>query len=107
LLEDPEMVALLAEAPEAAGRILRPLFRMLGVPLPPALRPPRRKRPAQPASRRFRPVASARPAFARLASPGNRPPSARYSWSGPPLPAWLWDYLEGRADPPPELFAPA
>jgi hypothetical protein len=44
LLEDPEMVALLAHAPEAAGRILRPLFRMLGIPLPPALHLSRRKR---------------------------------------------------------------
>ncbi len=50
LLADPEMAALLAAAPQA-GRLLRPLCRMLGVGLPPALRlPPRPKQPAPPAA---------------------------------------------------------
>ena len=40
LLADPEMQALIAASPEA-GRILRPLCRMLGIRLPPVLLPPR------------------------------------------------------------------
>ncbi len=55
-LARPDFAEFLAAAPQAA-RILRPLCRMLGTPLPPALqlppRPPRRRpprpRPAQPA----------------------------------------------------------
>jgi hypothetical protein len=46
LLADPEMAQLVAAAPQA-GRILRPLCRMLGVKRPAYLRPPRRA-PAQP-----------------------------------------------------------
>ena len=41
-LEDPELATLLAEAPQA-GRILRPLCRMLGVEPGPALRAARRE----------------------------------------------------------------
>ncbi len=45
LLADPEMADILAAAPQA-GRLLRPLCRMLGVQPPPALAPaPRRSRP--------------------------------------------------------------
>jgi hypothetical protein len=44
-LADPELASLLAETPQA-GRILRPLCRMLGIRPPPALRLPRRERPA-------------------------------------------------------------
>ena len=48
LLDDDEMQALLAATP-LAGRILRPLFRMLGIaPLPPELRPPPTPPPAPP-----------------------------------------------------------
>jgi len=51
LLDDPETRAILAEAPPAAlasaGRILRPLCRLLGVTLPPALQPPPRPVPAE------------------------------------------------------------
>lgn len=43
LLDDPEMAALLAASPQA-GRILRPLCRMLAIKPPPALRLPRRQR---------------------------------------------------------------
>jgi hypothetical protein len=46
LLADPEMAQLAAAAPQA-GRILRPLCRMLRVKRPAYLRPPRRA-PAQP-----------------------------------------------------------
>src|SRR6185312_11741326 len=49
LLDDPEMRALLAAAPQA-GRILRPLWRKLSTyPLPPVLRLPPRPRRAKPA----------------------------------------------------------
>ncbi len=43
LLADPDLAALLAQAPQA-GRILRPLCRMLGIETPAALRLPRRPR---------------------------------------------------------------
>jgi hypothetical protein len=47
-LSQPEMVALIEAAPQA-GRILRPLCRMLAVPLPPSLRlPPRPPKPRKP-----------------------------------------------------------
>jgi hypothetical protein len=46
-LADPELASLLKEAPQA-GRILRPLCRMLGIPLGPELRLPRRRRRASP-----------------------------------------------------------
>ncbi len=53
LLRDPEMLQTLAAAPPnaqaAAARTLRPLCRMLGVPLPPILQPPPTpKKPAPP-----------------------------------------------------------
>ena len=53
LLRDPDMLQLLAAAPPnaqaAAARTLRPLCRMLGVPLPPILQPPPTpKKPAPP-----------------------------------------------------------
>jgi hypothetical protein len=41
LLRDPDMAALIAAAPEPMGRALRPLCRMLGLPPPPILAPPR------------------------------------------------------------------
>jgi len=49
LLTDPEMAGILAAAPQA-GRILRPLCRMLGINLPEPLRrtPPARRTPASP-----------------------------------------------------------
>jgi hypothetical protein len=55
LLRDPEMVALITAAPEALGRPLRSLCRLLGLPPPPILaKPPRAapaaKPPASPAS---------------------------------------------------------
>ncbi len=49
LLDDPAMAALIAAAPQA-GRILRPLCRMLGVPPPPGLRPAPPAPPAAPPS---------------------------------------------------------
>jgi hypothetical protein len=44
LLSQPEMAALLETAPQA-GRLLRPLCRMLAIPVPPALRLPPRPPP--------------------------------------------------------------
>jgi hypothetical protein len=44
LLAHPDITEFLAAAPQA-GRILRPLCHMLGIPRPPALPPPPRKRP--------------------------------------------------------------
>jgi hypothetical protein len=41
----PEMTALIEAAPQAAGRILRPLCWMLQIDLPPALRLPRKPKP--------------------------------------------------------------
>jgi hypothetical protein len=45
MLDDPEMAALVAGAPQL-GRVLRPLCRMLAVKPPAWLRLPRRRRPA-------------------------------------------------------------
>ncbi len=84
LLADAEMAALIAAAPQA-GRILRPLCRMLGIPLPAALAPPPPPdgpiAPCRAASGRPSPAASpppARPAPAPAVAP---PPSA----CGPPV----------------------
>ncbi len=70
LLADPAVADLLAAAPQA-GRLLRPLCRMLGVRPPPALRLPPPARPAAPS----------RPAC------GPRPPSARPRVLKPPAPS--------------------
>ncbi len=97
LLADPEMAALIAAAPQA-GRILRPLCRMLGVRLPPSLRQPslrqpslRTPRPSAPAAGTAGPVLAPRPPPAALSSP--RPAAAgptrlppRHA-CGPPVPA--------------------
>ncbi len=63
LLDAPDMVALIAAAPQA-GRLLRPICRMLGLRPPPHLAlPPRPPRPPRP--RRPRRQQAARPAPAR------------------------------------------
>src|SRR5947209_16938317 len=61
LLADPEMAALLAEVPQA-GRILRPLCHMLGIPPVPALRLARgtRRAPAPSVSASGRPAVPGR-----------------------------------------------
>jgi hypothetical protein len=64
LFQDPEMIALLAAAPEAMARVLRPLCRMLALDLPPALAPPK---PAP--SVAADPPPSARPPARRAARP--------------------------------------
>jgi len=53
-LAHPEMLALIEAAPEAAGRILRPLCGLLGVAVPAALALPRRERRAQARKRAVR-----------------------------------------------------
>lgn len=68
LLADPEMVALLEAAPQA-GRLLRPLCRMLGVRPPPApRRPARAAMPAGPPAAR-EPPTDAPPIRARAGPP--------------------------------------
>jgi len=59
-LSDPEMMALIEAAPEEAGRILRPLCRLLNVEVPAALRLPRKAR-GRPVRVRGRRGAEARP----------------------------------------------
>ena len=68
LLNGPVIAAMLAAAP-TAGRTLRPICRLLGLPLPPALQlPPRPPRPARP-----KPPAPPRPDLAPSPSPFRRP----------------------------------
>jgi len=73
LLTHPDIQALLAATPQA-GRILRPIFRMLGVhPLPNMLHrppPPRRPRPPKPAPAVDRPTARERRIWLKY-SPGD------------------------------------
>jgi hypothetical protein len=108
-LNDPEVAAVIAAHPRRAGRILRPLLRMLGIPIPPELAlPPRdRKAPAEaPAS--GCPATSEAPSPAgsgpRAGSPGSSP-GAGSSGSGPsrepPRPAGLGFVPDDAgADPP-------
>ena len=48
LLSHPEMVALIAAAPQQMGRVLRPLCWMLGIKPPPGLFPNRARKPRAP-----------------------------------------------------------
>ena len=93
LLADPEMAALLAAAPQA-GRILRPLCRMLAVPPTPALQPPPDARPP-------RPQRSGTPGEPAIAERPVRPPGRgpRPRSPGPPSLTWR-GVLMGL--PPPE-----
>ncbi len=89
LLDDPEMRALLAAAPQA-GRLLRPLWRKLSPdPLPEVLRlPPRPPRPKPPQPPRAARPRLARPKAARIALPAP-PPEAPSRWEPTPcLPPW-------------------
>jgi len=94
LTTDPEVAALLKDAPQA-GRILRPLCHMLGIEPPPELRLPPRERQTR---------AVARAASGRRAASGSRPPEAA---SRPPewrRPVSLWSSISAGADPPPLAF---
>jgi hypothetical protein len=78
LLAHPDIADFLAAAPQA-GRILRPLCHMLGLPRPPALPPPPRKRPqAQPAVGWAQPTA---PASAVSPPPHATPPALALRFS--------------------------
>ncbi len=74
LTHDAEMIALLDAAPQAK-RLIRPLFRMLGWPLPDILRLPPRT-PAKRRPRAGRPPPAHRPAV-RDPAPPLAPPTAR------------------------------
>ena len=82
LLSDPEMQTLLAAAPQA-GRILRPLCRMLAVQPPPALLPPP---PARPAPQAAPPT----PKSAKPKAPGRAPPDVP-----PDPPGMVWRRWRG------------
>jgi hypothetical protein len=97
LLADPEMAALLAAAPQA-GRILRPLCRMLAIRPGPALRAARREPPASSAA----PAGSGRPAVS-----GGLPPDAASSFPERPRPTRVRSPIGAGADPPLALPAPA
>jgi hypothetical protein len=99
LVATPEMTALLAAAPQA-GRILRPLCRMLGVP-PPAKQPPAKPPAAnlEPAPSTSSPATSspatpAEPCHAEATPPATPAPSSR-----PPSPPGLARFR------PPRVFA--
>ena len=102
-LEDAEVQALIAAAPEQAGRLLRPICHALLVPLPPALRLPRRPR-------RKRPKPDNGP-FSGASGPGavprGRPTKAEIkSWMpGQKRPMPFGPGCAARAAPPP-LFRP-
>ncbi|MHB1302686.1 MAG: hypothetical protein ACYCZB_04335 [Acidiphilium sp.] len=80
LLDDPEMAALIAATP-TAGRALRPLCHLLGIPLPPNLRLPPRPKPEKP-TRKPRPARPRPPAFSSPHPTTARPPAPRH----PPSP---------------------
>jgi hypothetical protein len=91
LFRDAEMVALMAAAPEAMARVLRPLCRMLALDLPPVLAPPKlalspiadppqspaaakpRRWPPSPPLPPFRPAPAPAPPSLSLAWPCGRP----------------------------------
>jgi hypothetical protein len=80
LLSDPEMAALVAAAPQA-GRLLRPLCRMLGVRPPPGLHKPPAAPPTGPPRSAPLPATSPRP---RRPVPGPAPMVPRHA-CGPPV----------------------
>jgi hypothetical protein len=91
LLDDPQTAALLEAAPQA-GRILRPLCRMLAVPLPENLRRPKpRSAPPPTGTDPLDPPAESPPAEPRTAPPlGAAPAIPRRTFAAatgpPPLP---------------------
>jgi hypothetical protein len=84
LLDDPQTAALLAAAPQA-GRILRPLCRMLAIPLPETLR-------------RTKPQSPPPPTGADIADPLARPPPPERTAHGTPGRAALATGLPPRPD---------
>jgi hypothetical protein len=94
LFADPEMVALLAQAPEAMARVLRPLCRMLRLDLPPvlaAIKPARRpQRPPRPGKPRAPAPAVAPPPWPPRPVPLPPPPALtlEYDYWGEPHLVW-------------------
>lgn len=79
ILDDPEMLALLAAAPQA-GRILRPLCRMMAISLPEQLR-----RPARPPPRR-----KSRPRATKPPAVPSKAPTVRASTKWPRMRSAQW-----------------
>jgi hypothetical protein len=93
-LGDPRLPALLAEGPRAA-RILRPLCRMLGLPLPPELAPPPRPKRPKPAKADAAPAHSA----AAAAGPPEHPNPALLNLK-PKRGSELWPPDLSKREPP-------
>jgi hypothetical protein len=90
LFRDAEMVALMAAAPEAMEKVLRPLCRMLQLELPPMLAKPRA---AARRTARKRPAAAAPPARPRSPPPPSPPPTPP---PAAPRPALGLEIINGR-----------
>ncbi len=104
LTTNPELGKLLAAAPHA-GRILRPLCHMLGIPLPPALRLPPRPpgHKPEPAASASSPMPSRVPRSART-----RPSKAEMrSWLPGQKRALVWSRRPATSDNPPFALKPA
>jgi hypothetical protein len=87
-LEEPEVVALIQAAPQA-GRLLRPLCRLLGIDLPPILKLPPRPRRPKPPKPEPTPEAAAEARLQRWLRRRRRadgPPKR----PGPPIPGMVW-----------------
>ena len=100
LLADPEMVALIQQAPQAMSRVLRPLCWMLGVKPDPALLPPRqrtkRAKPPKPPRAKPPPEPEPKPRPRGLCEPPGR--YAPGAWIDRVPPHWR-DVLEGTVAP--------
>jgi hypothetical protein len=82
MLDDPEMAAIVAGAPQM-GRVLRPLCRMLGIKPVPALVLPRRPRPAPACLREAEAASLRRRQAAEPAEPQLVPGRRFVRWRGP------------------------
>ena len=77
ILENPEMAALIVATP-TAGRALRPLCHILGIPLPPNLRLPPRPKPEKPAREPRSAPGPRPPAFSFPCPTTAHPPASRH-----------------------------
>ena len=99
LLQDPEMVALITSAPEAMGRPLRSLCRLLGLRPPPVLARPKTPRAAPAAKPTASPPEPPQP-------PPPQPRLPRPQAPRPQAPAWMprrtrWTMARIRGSPKP------
>ncbi len=92
LLSQPEMQALLEAEPKRFGRLLRPLCRMLAIPLPEVLRLP--PRPRKPRPKKPEP-AGPPPDPDEVARRLPRWPNGTLKRPGPPLPGYVWKKWRG------------